>query len=163
MESIDNHKSASKVEEVSQLRTELTELRTELTELRKEFTTENLKLRTEVTDLRTENTALRSKNSDLRPDNEVRIHSRYPHWYPHQVNLEQKSMTNISFRSPTLPMQGPSQQVSKADTTYRVCHLQGKNRITVPLRHATSHHGCSLLYTNKITQNLVQNEYLFVN
>ena len=131
MESIDNHKSASKVEEVRQLRTELTELRTELTELRKEFTTESLKLRREVSDLRTENTALRTKISDLRPDNEVRMHSRYPHWYPHQVNLEQKSMTNISFRSPMLPMQGPYQQVSTADTTYRVYHSQGKTEYRI--------------------------------
>ena len=65
MESIDNHKSASKVEEVTQLRTQLTELRTE-------FTTEKMILKTEVTDLRTEITDLGVKINKLRTDIKVR-------------------------------------------------------------------------------------------
>ena len=56
--------SASKVEEVTQLRTE--------------FTMENMKLRTEVTDLRRENTDLRGKINELRTDIKVRLY-----WYPH--------------------------------------------------------------------------------
>ena len=67
---IDNHVSASKVEEVTQLRTELTEIRIE-------FTTEIMKLRTEVTDLRTENTNLGVKINELQTDIKVRLY-----WYP---------------------------------------------------------------------------------
>ena len=73
MESIDNHKSASKVEEVAQLRTELTELRKEFKELRTE-------------------------NTNLRTENKVRIYR-----YPHQVTLRQKSLINISFKTPLPP------------------------------------------------------------
>ena len=72
---------ASKVEEVTQLRTELTEIRmeftTEIMKLRTEFTMENMKLRTEVTDLRRENTALGGKINELRTDIKVRLY-----WYP---------------------------------------------------------------------------------
>ena len=67
---IDNHVSASKVEEDTQLRTELTEIRME-------FTTEIMKLRTEVTDLRTENTNLGVKINELQTDIKVRLY-----WYP---------------------------------------------------------------------------------
>ena len=61
---------ASKVEEDTQLRTELTEIRME-------FTTEIMKLRTEVTDLRTENTNLGVKINELQTDIKVRLY-----WYP---------------------------------------------------------------------------------
>ena len=63
---------ASKVEEDTQLRTELTEIRM------MEFTTEIMKLRTEVTDLRTENTNLGVKINELQTDIKVRLY-----WYPH--------------------------------------------------------------------------------
>ena len=76
---------ASKVEEDTQLRTELTEIRmmeftTEIMKLRTEVTdlrTENVKLRTEVTDLRIENTYLGVKINELRTDIKVRLY-----WYP---------------------------------------------------------------------------------
>ena len=81
---IDNHVSASKVEEVTQHRTELTEIRmeftTEIMKLRTEVTdlrTENVKLRTEVTDLRIENTYLGVKINELQTDIKVRLY-----WYP---------------------------------------------------------------------------------
>ena len=66
--------SASKVEDVTRLRTEFMELMTEVTELR----TENTKLRSEVTELRTENTELGVIVNKLRTNIKVRVD-----WHPH--------------------------------------------------------------------------------